>query len=81
MLIWLPRLYSDLWTLFFTRLRSKLNDLQEASGGKRISINDFILKVLINSLKSAFQSPTMLTNVKGAFVHAFLSPSKVAAGH
>eukprot|EP00250_Pteridium_aquilinum_P003264 c13587_g1_i1 orf=157-1668(+) len=32
-------------------LRSKLNSLQEASGGKRISINDFVLKAAAMALK------------------------------
>lgn len=32
-------------------LRSKLNNLQEASGGKRISINDFVLKAAAMALR------------------------------
>ncbi|KAH7438294.1 hypothetical protein KP509_04G008900 [Ceratopteris richardii] len=32
-------------------LRTKLNNLQEASGGKRISINDFVLKAAAMALK------------------------------
>ena len=33
--------------LFWCRLRGELNPLQEASGGKKISINDLVIKVII----------------------------------
>lgn len=33
--------------LFVIRLRAKLNSLQEASGGKKLSINDLVIKVYI----------------------------------
>jgi hypothetical protein len=31
--------------LFYSRLRSELNPMQDASGGKKISINDLVIKV------------------------------------
>lgn len=32
--------------MFFSSLRNQLNSLQEASGGKRISVNDLVIKVV-----------------------------------
>jgi len=34
------------------RLRNKLNSIQEASGGKRISVNDLVIKVLYLKLST-----------------------------
>ena len=39
------RFYEKLNCYFLCRLRGQLNSLQEASGGKRISINDLVIKV------------------------------------
>lgn len=39
---------SQVWSAdSICRLRGKLNSLQEASGGKRISVNDLVIKVLV----------------------------------
>jgi hypothetical protein len=34
-----------MFVLIACRLRAKLNKAQEASGGKKISLNDFVIKV------------------------------------
>lgn len=41
--------YLLLLMLVFCRLRSQLNSLQEASGGKRISVNDLVIKVSVKN--------------------------------
>ncbi|GFQ04746.1 dihydrolipoyllysine-residue acetyltransferase component 2 of pyruvate dehydrogenase complex mitochondrial [Phtheirospermum japonicum] len=43
-------------------LRSRLNSLQEASGGKRISINDFVIKAAALALRKVPQCNSSWTN-------------------